>query len=320
MNNLFTEDSVFMNMLFRITDIVALNILFIVTCLPVFTIGAALTALNYTAMTAIKYEDGYIAKKYFKAFISNFKQSTVSWLLMLLVGAVLFFDVYFWVIYWTTKHAAWSQIMIVVSVVMAFVFSMTFVWLFPIISKFKNTTGKMIWNALALAVKHFPWTILLLVTAVLVPLFTYWSFYFLMFMVICGFGALAYAYAFMFQHIFKQYTKNEEETPEEREENADEAASGKGTDHVDEAVPDKKENNADEAPSDKAADIEDDAALDKAADNKDKAASDKEKDNGDEDPTEQETENKDSAVKTSAGTVKHKGRMIQYVNSYEDEE
>lgn len=269
MNSIFSEDSIFMSILFRISDIVALNVLFLLTCLPVFTIGAALTALNYTAITAIKYEDGYIAKKYFKSFISNFKQSTLVWLIMLFVGCILFFDVYFWVSYWKLQHTPWIGIMIVVSVLMAFVFLMAFVWIFPILSKFSNTIGKSIWNALALAVRHFPWTLLLCITAALVPLFSYLSFPFLVAMVVCGFGALAYAYAFLFQYIFKQYL----------------------TDATD-----------DKSPEDDAEDqVTDEEALD--ADGADTAA-----------------EEKTASGKSTAGTVKRKGRTVQYINSYEGED
>lgn len=238
MSALFSEDSPFMNALFRLSDIVALNILFIVTCLPIFTIGAALTALNYTAITAIRYEDGYITRKYFKSFRQNFKQSTLTWLIMLVVGAVLFFDVYFWVDYWKINHATMSQVMIVVSVIMAFVYLMIFVWLFPITSKFQNTIKKNIWNAFVLSIKHFPWTLLLCAIAAIIPFLLYQSFYAIIFMVVCGFGALAYACAFLFTHIFKQYIKedaDEEGTENKSEDTADDADSADDKDTTDSA-------------------------------------------------------------------------------------
>ena len=205
MGELFSDDSVFMRLIFRLTDIVVLNVLFILTCLPIFTIGTAITSMTYTAMKSIELDDGYIAKKYFHSFKQNFKQGTGTWLIMLFAGSILFFDVYFWIKMWTTQRADLAKYMIVFSVVMAFVYIMVLVWIFPIMSAFKNTIKKYIWNSLALAIRHFPWTLLLCATAVLVPVLAYFNFYCLVFMVVMGFGALAYAYAFLFRHIFKQY-------------------------------------------------------------------------------------------------------------------
>lgn len=321
MNSIFSEDSMFMNILFRISDVVALNVLFLLTCLPVFTIGAALTALNYTAITAIKYEDGYIAKKYFKSFISNFKQSTLVWLIMLFVGCILFFDAYFWVSYWKLQHSPWIGVMIIVSVVMAFVFLMAFVWIFPILSKFSNTIGKSIWNALALSVRHFPWTLLLCVTAALVPLFSYLSFPFLVAMVVCGFGALAYAYAFLFQHIFKQYLTD---ASTETEEDGEQAGMSKGL-----------EKNAEnqEANEDASADSDNDQTVsDNETDKTDNVAAEANENKTDETDSaaaktdENETAKADALKekkpdkKSTAGTVKRKGRTVQYINSYEGED
>lgn len=304
MNSIFSEDSIFISMLQRISDIVVLNILFLLTCLPVFTIGAALTALNYTAITAIKYEDGYIAKKYFKSFISNFKQSTLVWLIMLFVGCVLFFDVYFWVSYWKLQHTPWKGIMIVVSVIMAFVFLMAFMWIFPILSKFSNTTGKSIWNALALSVRHFPWTLLLCITAFLVPLFSYLSFPFLMAMVVCGFGALAYAYAFLFQYIFKQYVTDGNLAAEEAgEQEADDDAQAVSDDEP-KAGDDTQAVSDDEPTADDAsqANLDDEPKADDASQT---VSDDEEKTNGEH---------------SAAGTIKRKGRMVQYINAYDSED
>ena len=45
MQGLFSIDSKFMQVLSRIYDIAVLNMLYLLTCLPIFTIGAATSAL-----------------------------------------------------------------------------------------------------------------------------------------------------------------------------------------------------------------------------------------------------------------------------------
>ncbi len=280
MGDFFNDDSIFMRLIFRLTDIVILNILFVITCLPVFTIGTAITSMTYTAMKAIDLDDGYIAKKYFRAFKQNFKQSTFTWLIMLITGGVLFFDVFFWVNMWTTARASLAQYMIVFSVVMAFVYVMVLVWIFPITATFLNKTNKNIWNALALSVRHFPWTLLLCITAAIVPVLMYFNFHFLIFMVVIGFGALAYSYAFLFKHIFKQYMPETE--PVTGKEDSEEM----------------EEENDDEPKSDETAEED----VDK------------------QDNEETSGEDAENCTETQAGSVTKKGHMVKYVNAFEEEE
>ena len=68
-----------------------LNILMLICCIPIFTIGASVTAMYYVAFKMVKNEEGYITKSFFKAFRENFRQATPVWLVML---ALL---VFFWV-------------------------------------------------------------------------------------------------------------------------------------------------------------------------------------------------------------------------------
>ena len=94
MDSLFRYDSKFWGLIEKITDIVLLNFLFIVTCIPVVTIGASLSAMYSVALKKIKNEDIYVAKEFIKSFRENFKVSTIVWILMIVVGCVLLLDFY----------------------------------------------------------------------------------------------------------------------------------------------------------------------------------------------------------------------------------
>ena len=67
----------------RYADMLLTGVLFVITCLPVVTIGASLCAFYYTAMDSLRKEDGYIFKRYFSSFGKNFKKATILWLIML---------------------------------------------------------------------------------------------------------------------------------------------------------------------------------------------------------------------------------------------
>ena len=59
----------------RFVDLILLNILFIVTCIPIVTVGAAITALNsVTLKMVIDKEDGHIIRAFLRSFLQNFLQ------------------------------------------------------------------------------------------------------------------------------------------------------------------------------------------------------------------------------------------------------
>ena len=95
MGKLFNPDSPIMQGLIKISDMVVLNFLCILCCIPIITIGAAVTAL-YDAMGRMMRDEGGIYKAYFKALKSNFKQATAQWLILLFTGALLAMCLYFY--------------------------------------------------------------------------------------------------------------------------------------------------------------------------------------------------------------------------------
>ena len=91
---LFDLDGPLMSVLNKIADMMILNLLAIICCLPIFTIGAALTALHYMCLKMLRNEDNYICKGYFKAFKEAFKPATKVWLIVALVVGILVADYY----------------------------------------------------------------------------------------------------------------------------------------------------------------------------------------------------------------------------------
>ena len=51
-----------------------------------------MTALNYVVLKMVKNEEGYLTRSFFKSFKENFKQSTIIWLIMMVVGLLLYGD------------------------------------------------------------------------------------------------------------------------------------------------------------------------------------------------------------------------------------
>ena len=82
-------DSPLMQGLGKMADLMWLNVLTLICCLPIVTIGASLTAMNYMALKIARNEECYITRGFFKSFKENFRQATVIWLIFLVVILIL---------------------------------------------------------------------------------------------------------------------------------------------------------------------------------------------------------------------------------------
>lgn len=92
MKSILSYDSKFMKTLEQVADTMLLNILFLLCCLPVFTIGAAWCAL-FSGCRALS-EDTTPFRCFFKGFVTSFKRATLAWLILLPVLAVLVYTAY----------------------------------------------------------------------------------------------------------------------------------------------------------------------------------------------------------------------------------
>ena len=202
MSEIFTTDNMVIRILNRIGDILILHFLWLLCSLPIVTIGASTTALYYTAMKAVKYEDGYVARRFFKSFKENFKQSTIIWLIMLFAG----FLCGWYLSYSIETH---KSVLTMFSTILTCVYVFILIYIFPLQSKFDNKITVTIRNAFLLSVKNFPWTLLMIVALGLIGLFSYFYTIVLFIVVICGAGVYGYLTAFIFNRVFLPYLPDE---------------------------------------------------------------------------------------------------------------
>ncbi len=204
MFSMFSPDSKIMQIISRVTDLILLNILYLLTCLPVFTVGAATSAMYTLCFRMMREEDSGVLKPYFKAFRENFKQGTAIWLLILLVvGPALYYFDRVWQMGGIVRFSGLLFILIAVAGLM------TASYAFPWISQFRNTTSQSLQNALILSVSHLPRSLCILginllpviLWAVNYDLFEKISFLWLA----LYFAAAAYMNSGLLWHVFKPY-------------------------------------------------------------------------------------------------------------------
>lgn len=197
-----------MNFLTIVCDIVILHFLWLLTSLPVLTIGASTTALYYTTMKCIRNGQGGVVKMFFKSFKDNFKQATGIGILALLAGFVCAFDMWFAI----NRNI---RIMMVIFTIMSLLYLFTVLYVFPLQAQFENTIKATIRNAFLMSIKNLPWTLLMVAITAVILVGCYFSSTVLGLMLICAAGLHAYLCSLVFVHVFREYMPEEEENNDE---------------------------------------------------------------------------------------------------------
>lgn len=193
-------DSPFMTALGKMADLLWLNILTMICCIPIITAGASLTAMNYMALKIVRNEECYITKSFFKSFKENFKKATLIWLIMLVVAAVLAGDLYIITKAEIELHNIFKTV-ILIAVVFA-VFTAMFV--FPVLAKFENTVIRTIKNAFVMSVLQFPKTMLMIVMYVVPPIACMFFLQIFPFVFLFGLSVPAFVSALLYNKFFQK--------------------------------------------------------------------------------------------------------------------
>lgn len=185
----------------KIGDVLILHFAFLLSSIFIVTIGAALTAANYTGMKMANGMDGGVLENYFKAFKSNFKRSTIYFLLMVCSGFVIYMSFG----YWFSMRNVIAPIMAIVSIVLAIIWMMIFLYLFGVQAKFENTFANTLKNSLKMAVANLPFTLIMFcIIAGMIYLFVMVRLMSAVF-VVAGFGILFLAFGKLYNLIFAKY-------------------------------------------------------------------------------------------------------------------
>ena len=203
---MFGIDSKLYEIVSGIADLIILNVLFVICSLPIVTIGASTTALLGVTKKMADNKEGYIIKTYFKIFRENFKQSTIMWLILLILTIIPTIDLYI-VNYLNVGIVLTALKGLLLGSTLAILF--VFLYAMALQSTFENTIKNTLKNALLIGVGHFPWTLLILLITLLPVILIIilgknaGSVVYIMLFV--GFALLAYLNSYIFNFIFKKY-------------------------------------------------------------------------------------------------------------------
>ncbi len=188
-----------------------LNIVFIVTCLPVFTAGASMTAMNSVFMKIINERDFSVLGDYFRSFKENFIKSTIIWVLSLVIGFILYVDIFYWATY-GMEDGVYGQVMLVVSCIAAVFFVMMLHTVFPLISRFDMSIKELIINTFFITVKDFLYCIEAVIFTVLIVGITVYmivtgKFLFMIYMILLCFGLNGLIQSYIYRRVLNKYSE-----------------------------------------------------------------------------------------------------------------
>lgn len=184
----------------KMTNLVILNLLVILTSIPVVTAGASLAAMHHVLYRMMKNEDGYLLKDYFRAFKENLKKATILWLLMLGVLVVLAADVWF-VVAGAGRVPGWLVGIILVTCI---VLVMGMMYVFPLQAHFENTVKNTLKNAGLVMILNLPRSVAMLLVYLLPFAAVALTYSALIVLLFCGFTLPAYISCFLYRKVFER--------------------------------------------------------------------------------------------------------------------
>ena len=217
MGRFFNMDNKFFVFMGKVADLCMLNLLCIACCIPVVTAGASLTALYYVTLKMVRNEEAYIFRSFFKSFKENFKQATIINVIMLIVAALLYID--------TNIAGKMGQpagkILGMIFAAFTLLYVMILLYVYPLLAKFYNSVKNTFKNAILMAIRHLPYTILMLlicacpILILFIPSFQI-QMSLIMLVILFGPAVIAYGNSHFFVRIFDKYIP-EESVSEETE-------------------------------------------------------------------------------------------------------
>lgn len=207
MKNFFKMEGKFFNILSKIADLLWLNLLTILCCVPVITAGASITAMYSVTLAMVKNEEGYLTKSFFKAFAANFRQATAMWAVILAGTLVILADVHI-----IGNYAPQFKIWLLVPMCfIVIVLLALFLYVFPLQAYFRNTIRGTMGNALKLSVAHLPYTVVFLIRQAM-PVIVIYYVTNIGFLVALGWGfaGIGYLCSFAYHGIFRKYEVQED--------------------------------------------------------------------------------------------------------------
>jgi len=204
----FSIDSPLMQGLNKIINCAYLSLLWLIFSIPLVTIGASTTALYYTTNKVIRNNRGYVFQQFWHSFKTSFKQSTIIWLIYVVIALVLYYDGEIMLV--LTENSGFGTTANLFFKAMLILISTWLVYVLAYIARFEAPLKTIAKNAAFMAIRHLPKTLLIMLIFAVVA-FAVW---FMPILIIIMPTLGAWIISYFMEKTFAQYMSDEDRQKE----------------------------------------------------------------------------------------------------------
>lgn len=185
-----------------LANLIIVNLLFIITCIPVITIGASITSLYRITIAILAGDNPSVWRDYLTCFKNNFLKATLFQLLYTALTAFFLFEIFMVnnmmdpQYYWAAYPAYFF---------LAVIFSSS-IYTFPLLAWFDETFKQYLKNSVLIAVSNIPVTIMIIIITGGIVFLTYqFTVTTLSLLIFMGFSTIALFYSVFLKRIFEKF-------------------------------------------------------------------------------------------------------------------
>ena len=162
MAGFFSTDSKLYRFMSRLTDLLKLNLMWLVFSIPIVTIGISTIAAYTVALKIAENREGYIAREFLEAFTANWKQGIA----MTFINAICIWAL--WLDYQVFNAVEENSVVfLIVGMISAYVFLFSLLYVYPLLARYENTVMNSLKNSFRIGMKYFLRSLLLIILLVL---------------------------------------------------------------------------------------------------------------------------------------------------------
>lgn len=212
MNSIFKFDGPVFQLMSRVFDMICLNLLCLLCCIPIITIGPSVTALYYSSLKITRNQESSIGKMFFHSFKNNLKQGILLTVIFIGLAAFLIIDVSI-CNFFDSGILKFARIVLYTLCLVLFMIAS---YTFPLLSQFSSSIKNLLKNAYLIGIDNlgytliivvlnaFPWVLLFFFPMLFIKTFMIW--------LLLGFSAIAWINSKLFLKIFCKYSSELQES------------------------------------------------------------------------------------------------------------
>lgn len=202
----YNQDSKFWHFATLVADFILLNLLFIVLCIPVVTIGPAIAALIHTTLKLSEDENRTLVKPFWNEFKRDITKKMLLWIVYLVLIAALVYMAQFYWNFANNNTELFKVIGFMLFMLSAFILVLTIVASIiglAMTTQYFSPIKRLVKNSYLLIIVMPIQSLIMAVIIVAATLFfIYQTVPVLSFFLVIGFAAVAYSFAPLIREIF----------------------------------------------------------------------------------------------------------------------